>query len=1044
MALGGLIQSFWKLDNSDFVNKLRAGEKEATSQASRINKVYSNVQRDIGNSLKTIGSAFAVTKIAQFFGDAIKSASNLQESTNKVAQVFKDASPAVLDFASKAAKNIGISNVAARDAAATFGIFGQSAGLAGADLAGFATKLVGLSSDLASFYNTSPADAIRGIASALRGESEPIRAFGVLLNEITLRTEGVKLGLIATTREALTPQQRVLAAYNVILDQTKFAQGDFARTSHLLANQMRITGASFEDTKASIGDALLPTATQFFGVVQTVGLPALQGLGKAVAGVITAIAPFILVLGEVLKFIGDLPGPVLAGAAAFGAFLLLRGPMASFFLGLIDGFQTVAIQSMYARDNISGATGVMGKAGAAAKGLGGVLLGAFGGGIGLAITAVVTGLGFLFSAMSNATDSTEEHDAAVDALVDTLDAETQAITSSTRAKIVDQLESDGMLRILEDLGVSTSDYVDAIISMGSEQDAVTGQLKDAATAAIEGTEAYKNMKPALDAAGIGARDLVEALASGDTAKISAAFDAYTVSLTDANTVQSSFNANVPGKNFVEMTNQAGPAVQALLTLSGTTGVLNDAVAEGARESAAFGSALDGTNGKIDDTGSAAGDAAEEVKPFGAALKESSDNATAARDSLDFLTNKLQQMGGGVEAAAAFQRDFDQAVRDSIQGVSDYAEAQDNVERANLKAQEAALKLQETQANLGKSQEEGGTTAADLANAELDLSAAQRDQESAARGVSEASDDQAEKYQDVTDKARDSANQAYANRAATGDLEGAVKQASAAMQVQRDRFIAAQVAAGMEEQAAIDLANKLHLIPGDIETAYTSPGSEVAEQRALSVDAAVRGIPGNKTITIGVDDQATATATGIQRVINSITGKTVTIQTERREIVFGTVMATPYVGGKFMATADAGLRVLNNRGFSQKQMGAGMGILWGEGKIRGPEWYISSLASQRERNRKLLMDAARTLFPGEPWFPKRRFAAGGMIDVPSYGVQTMPAPNVTVMGGQMGESRVILEVRGDKSNPLVAWLETIVDNAITKNDDKTGFALARRR
>src|SRR5574343_101163 len=75
----------------------------------------------------------------------------------------------------------------------------RPAGLAGDDLVQFSTGFVGLASDLALFNNTTPEQAIQAIGAALRGESEPLRAYGVLLDDATMRQKALELGLIETT-----------------------------------------------------------------------------------------------------------------------------------------------------------------------------------------------------------------------------------------------------------------------------------------------------------------------------------------------------------------------------------------------------------------------------------------------------------------------------------------------------------------------------------------------------------------------------------------------------------------------------------------------------------------------------------------------------------------------------------------------------------------------------------------------------------------------------------------------------------------------------
>jgi len=190
--------------------------------------------------------------------DAVKAASDLSETISKVGVLFGDTADDIEKFADGAASSLGQTKQQALDAAATFATFGKSAGLSGKDLSKFSIDFVKLSSDLASFNNTSPEQAINAIGSALRGEAEPLRQYGVLLDDASLRQAALELGIVSTTKNALTPQQKVLAAQALIYKQTSAAQGDFERTSDGLANKTRILTAQLENAKVTIGEALLP------------------------------------------------------------------------------------------------------------------------------------------------------------------------------------------------------------------------------------------------------------------------------------------------------------------------------------------------------------------------------------------------------------------------------------------------------------------------------------------------------------------------------------------------------------------------------------------------------------------------------------------------------------------------------------------------------------------------------------------------------------------------------------------------------------------
>lgn len=247
-----------------------SGVKEGTREASGALDSFEKRAAGVGTVIQGILGAEIIKRVVQGFKDIVGSAvgagSDLNETANKIDVVFGQASDSINDFAQAADDALGQSTQSALDAAATFGVFGKSAGLSGDDLAGFATRLTGLSSDLASFYNTSPEEAIEAIGAALRGESEPIRKYGVLLDDATLRQKAFEMGLISTTKQALTPAQKVLASYNVILDQTADAQGDFARTSDGLANQQRIMAAQTENLKTRLGGALVPAVQKLMQV----------------------------------------------------------------------------------------------------------------------------------------------------------------------------------------------------------------------------------------------------------------------------------------------------------------------------------------------------------------------------------------------------------------------------------------------------------------------------------------------------------------------------------------------------------------------------------------------------------------------------------------------------------------------------------------------------------------------------------------------------------------------------------------------------------
>lgn len=266
-------------DVSDLNKSLKSATQDVDSFGDKMGKVG-----------KVVGAALAAATVAagafalKIGIEAVKAASDLEETVSKVGVIFGDTSKEIEKFAEGAASSLGQTKQQALNAAATFATFGKAAGLSGQDLSKFSTEFVTLASDLASFNNTSPEQAINAIGSALRGEAEPLRAYGVLLDDASLRQAAFSLGIIDSTNNALTPQQKVLAAQKLIFEQTGAAQGDFERTSDGLANKTRILTAQLDNAKVTIGEALLPVVTEIATYIGDVVVPKIVSFVNALTG----------------------------------------------------------------------------------------------------------------------------------------------------------------------------------------------------------------------------------------------------------------------------------------------------------------------------------------------------------------------------------------------------------------------------------------------------------------------------------------------------------------------------------------------------------------------------------------------------------------------------------------------------------------------------------------------------------------------------------------------------------------------------------------
>ena len=206
----------------------------------------------------------------------IDKAASMEESLSKNRVVFGESAAAVEAFAETSLHAFGVTERAALEATGVIGTLGSAMGMTAADSASMATTLVGLAGDMSSFNDATVEETLTAIQAGLRGEAEPLRRFGVLLDAATLKAKALEKGIIKNTKDALTPQAKALAAYEVILEQTAVQMGDFERTSDSATNQSKLLAGEWDKIQTEIGTALLPAFTSIVTHLNESVLPAVK------------------------------------------------------------------------------------------------------------------------------------------------------------------------------------------------------------------------------------------------------------------------------------------------------------------------------------------------------------------------------------------------------------------------------------------------------------------------------------------------------------------------------------------------------------------------------------------------------------------------------------------------------------------------------------------------------------------------------------------------------------------------------------------------
>lgn len=369
------------------------------------------LNRSWGRLVITMASLAGAAKVAEFFRESAKAASDTVESVNAVEKVYDEAAGSIERFLLTADK-IGISAVAGREIAAQFGALAQAFGFSNTQAAEFSNTLTQISADLGSIFNVDPEDATRRIFGLFRGEPEPARAIGLSVTANQIADEAIRAGLVKTRAE-LDETTRAQATYNLILQQSENTANDFANTLAVsLPNQLRVAQAELANAQARIGEGFQQPLLDGIKAIRQDAIPALEAAvtGIDISGLteraipplvelIETLAVAIPALIEVAVGIGGVFTTIVGGAALLSNTIGTTGTelvavtiaaqrasaafdssLAGSVIFAADSFQRLSAEGRTATDTVIG-FGEAAAAGALAGGVPGVALGLAVGGL---------------------------------------------------------------------------------------------------------------------------------------------------------------------------------------------------------------------------------------------------------------------------------------------------------------------------------------------------------------------------------------------------------------------------------------------------------------------------------------------------------------------------------------------------------------------------------------------------------------------------------------------------------------------------------------
>lgn len=188
----------------------------------------------------------------------VTGAALLETVTSKFKTVFGDGAQEAEAWANGVGKAIGKSRRDMLTWMATAQDTFVPMGFAKSQAAELSKLVVRLGADLASFSSgIEDQEAQDRIISALVGNHESVRAFGVIISEATLNEKLLEMGIVGGTNAA-TEQAKILARLSLIIQGTTDAHGDAAKTQDEFTNTTRRLQGKFKDLMDTLGGGLMP------------------------------------------------------------------------------------------------------------------------------------------------------------------------------------------------------------------------------------------------------------------------------------------------------------------------------------------------------------------------------------------------------------------------------------------------------------------------------------------------------------------------------------------------------------------------------------------------------------------------------------------------------------------------------------------------------------------------------------------------------------------------------------------------------------------
>lgn len=220
----------------------------------------------VGAGMAAVGIGLLISKMADLSAQSIKAASDYEEAHSKFNVVFAGLRAQAEGWVDVLTDGFAMSETEAVRYLSSLQDLLVPMGMARDKAADMSFAMTKLAADLGSFNNVKTADVINDMQSALVGEYDTMKKYGVVLNATIVQQKAMAMGF-GNTADEIDASEKAMAAYQIILESSSSAVGDMARTGDSYANTVKRLDSRWNDFTKTLGEKFMPIGQQVKGLM---------------------------------------------------------------------------------------------------------------------------------------------------------------------------------------------------------------------------------------------------------------------------------------------------------------------------------------------------------------------------------------------------------------------------------------------------------------------------------------------------------------------------------------------------------------------------------------------------------------------------------------------------------------------------------------------------------------------------------------------------------------------------------------------------------